>query len=183
MRMFVAIPLPELVCDRLAQIRGGLENARWVDPENMHLTLRFLGDIDGREAADVDAELRSVVVPTFEIELTGLHTFGNSKKINALYVGVEGPEPLTRLQTKVENSAQRAGLVPEGRKFRPHVTLARFKGPPGAKLGNFLREHSLVRSGPVPVDRFALYSSKLTQKGPIYRIEAEYPLEPATVAS
>jgi 2'-5' RNA ligase len=83
----------------------------------------------------------------------------------------------------VEKSVQRAGQPPEGRKFRPHVTLARFKGPPGPKFGNFLHQHSLFRSGPVPVDRFALYSSKLTQKGPIYRTEAEYPLEPATVGS
>ena len=183
MRLFVAIPLPELLCDQLAQMRGGLENARWVDPENMHLTLRFLGELDGREAADVDAELNAISVPSFEMELAGLHTFGNGKKINSLYVHVEAPEPLTRLQTKVEKSVQRAGLAPEGRKFRPHVTLARFKGPPGPKFGNFLHQHSLYRSGPVPVDRFALYSSKLTQKGPIYRIEAEYTLEPATVGS
>jgi 2'-5' RNA ligase len=181
MRLFVAIPLPEMLCDRLAQMRGGLENARWVPPENMHLTLRFLGELDGREAADMDAELNSISVPTFEIELAGLNTFGNGKKINALYVGVEAPEPLTRLQTKVEKSAQRAGQPAEGRKFRPHVTLARFKGHPGPKFGNFLHQHSLFRSGPVPVDRFCLYSSKLTQNGPIYRVEAEYPLEPATV--
>jgi 2'-5' RNA ligase len=183
MRLFVAIPLPEMLCDRLAQMRGGLENARWVPPENMHLTLRFVGELDGREAADVDAELNTIAAPTFEIELAGLNTFGNGKKVNSLYVGVEAPEPLTRLQTKVEKSIQRAGQPPEGRKFRPHVTLARFKGHPGPKFGTFLHQHSLFRSGPVHVDRFCLYSSKLTQNGPIYRVEAEYPLEPATVAS
>lgn len=179
MRLFVAIPLPEALCDRLAQMSGGLDNTRWVDPENMHLTLRFLGELDGREAADVDATLGAISAPTFELELTGVDTFGNGKKVSTLWVGVDAPEPLTRLQNKVEKAVQRAGLEPEGRKFRPHVTLARFKGPPGPKLETFLQQYALFRSGPVHVDRFVLYSSKLTPKGPIYRAEAEYPLEPA----
>lgn len=183
LRLFVAIPLPEQLCERMAQMAGGLDNARWVDPANMHLTLRFLGELDGRTAADVDAELGGVRVPAFEIELNGLGTFGSGRKVSALWVGVRGPEPLTRLQVKVEQAAQRAGVEPEGRKFRPHVTLARFKGPPGPKLGDFLQRHGLFRSGPVEVDRFLLYSSKLTPNGPIYREEAEYPLEPAAVES
>lgn len=180
MRLFVALQLPETLRDRLAQMRGSLANVRWVDAENMHLTLRFVGEIDGREAADLDAELSTISVPSFEFELAGLDTFGNSKKVNALYVGAQAPEPMTRLQTKVEKAVQRAGQPPEGKKFRPHVTIARFKGPPGPKFGTFLSQHSLFRSGPIFVDRFALISSKLTQKGPIYRTEAEYPLEPAT---
>lgn len=182
MRLFIAIPLPERLTDRLAQMAGGLENARWVDPDNMHLTLRFLGELDGREAADADTELGGVRVPAFDMELAGINTFGNGKKVNALWVGVEAPEPLTRLHTKVEQAVQRAGVEPEGRKFRPHVTLARFKGPPGPKLGNFLHEHALFRSGPVHVDRFVMYSSKLTPKGPIYREEAVYPLDPVVPA-
>ncbi|RDD63411.1 RNA 2',3'-cyclic phosphodiesterase [Ferruginivarius sediminum] len=177
MRLFVAIPLPEQLTDRLALMAGGLDNARWVDPDNMHLTLRFLGELDGREAADVDAALGEIRVPAFDMELADIGSFGNGKKVNALWVGVEAPEPLTRLQTKVEQAVQRAGVEPERRKFRPHVTIARFKGPPGPKLGNFLHEHALFRSGPIHVDRFVLYSSKLTPKGPIYREEAVYPLE------
>jgi 2'-5' RNA ligase len=180
MRCFVALPLPEQIRDRLARMRGGLENARWVEPENLHLTLRFLGELDGREMADVDAALSAVSVPNFEILLAGLNTFGNGKKLHALYVGVEAPEPLTRLQGKVEKAVQRAGQPAEGRKFLPHVTIARFKGAPGGKFGAFLQEHSLFRSEPIPIDRFVLYSSKLTPNGPIYRAEAEYPLDPAT---
>lgn len=178
MRLFVAIPLPEALRDRLAQMRGGLNNTRWVDVDNMHLTLRFLGEIDGREAADLDAALATIRVPAFEMELVGLGTFETGKKVNALWVGVEAPEELIRLQGKVETAAQRAGQPPEGRKFRPHVTLARIKGAPGPKLGTFLREFSLFRSGPFLVDRFVLYSSKLTERGPIYREEAVYPLDP-----
>lgn len=177
MRLFVAIPLPEDIRDQLAQMGGGLNNARWVDPDNMHLTLRFLGKIDGREAADLDAALATIRVPAFEMELAGLGTFETGKKITALWVGVEAPEELERLQGKVESAAQRAGQPPEGRKFRPHVTLARFKGAPGPKLGGFLRAFSLFRSEPIFVDRFVLYSSKLTEKGPIYREEAVYPLD------
>lgn len=182
MRLFVAIPLPEELTDRLAQMAGGLDNARWVDPGNMHLTLRFLGELDGRQVADVDAELGGIRVPAFDIELADIGSFANGKKVTALWVGVEAPEPLSRLHAKVENAVRRAGVEPEGRKFKPHVTLARFKGSPGPKLGDFLRQHALFRSGPVHVDRFVLFSSKLTPKGPIYREEAVYPLEAAQEA-
>jgi len=179
MRLFVAIPLPEALTDRLGQMRGGLTNARWVDPDNMHLTLRFIGEVDGRVMRDIDAELGAISAPTFDMALAGLGTFGNGKKVNAIWVGVDAPDELAQLQLKVEKAVQRAGLPGEGRKFRPHVTLARFKGAPGNKLGTFLREHSLFRSAPFHVDRFQLISSLRTQKGPIYRAETEYPLEPA----
>jgi 2'-5' RNA ligase len=178
MRLFVAIPLPEDLCTRLSGFAGGLDNTRWVEPDNMHLTLRFLGELDGREMADVDAALAGIDAPAFDMELKGLGTFGSAKKVQALWVGVEGPEPLYRLQTKVEQAVQRAGCDPERRKFKPHVTLARFKGPPGRKLQDFLQQYGLFKSGPIYVDRFRLYSSLLTQKGPIYRTEAEYRLRP-----
>jgi 2'-5' RNA ligase len=145
----------------------------------MHLTLRFIGEVDGHQMRDIDTELNGITAPTFDMELAGLGTFGNGKKVNALWVGVDAPDQLAQLQLKVEKAIQRAGLPGEGRKFRPHVTLARFKGAPGDKLGTFLREYSLFRSGPFHVDRFQLISSLRTPKGPIYRPEAEYPLEPA----
>lgn len=177
MRMFVAVPLPEELREQIALMQAGLENVRWVAPENLHLTLRFLGDLDGAEAADLDAALAGIAAPCFEIALGGITTFGNGRKVNALAIGVEAPEPLVRLQAKVEKAVQRAGQPAEGRKFRPHVTLARFKGAPGPKLGVFLQRYGLFRSDPVAVDRFQLLSSKLTPNGPIYRIEAEYPLQ------
>lgn len=180
MRLFVAIPLPEDLRLQLGGWAGGLDNTRWVDPENMHLTLRFLGEVDGREMADIDAELSGIDAPAFDMELKGLGTFGSSKKVQALWLGVEAPEPLYRLQTKVEQAVQRGGQEPERRKFKPHVTLARFKGPPGRKLGDFLQQYGLYKSGPIYVDRFHLYSSMLTPKGPLYRVETEYPLRPQT---
>lgn len=177
MRLFVALPLPESLRERIALMQQGLDNVRWVAPENLHLTLRFLGDLDGREAADLDAALRGIDVPAFEMALAGLNTFGNGKKVRAVVLDAEAPEPLLRLHTKVEQAVQRAGQPGEGRKFRPHVTLARVKGPPGRKLGIFLQQHGLFRSDPMLVDRFQLYSSKLTEDGPIYRVEADYPLD------
>jgi len=177
-RLFVALPLPEDVTDRLARMGGGLANTRWVAPANMHLTLRFIGEVEGHVFRDVDTALSGIAAPTFEMALAGLGTFGNGKKVNALWVGVDAPEQLTDLQHKVEKAVQRAGLPGEGRKFRPHVTIARVKGPPGNKLGDFLRAHSLFRCAPFHVDRFQLVSSQRTPKGPVYRVEAEYPLEP-----
>jgi len=176
--MFVAVPLPEELRDQIALMQSGLDNVRWVAPENLHLTLRFLGDLDGGEVADLDAALAGIAAPCFEIALAGLSTFGNGRKVNALALGVEAPEPLIRLQTKVEKAVQRAGQPAEGRKFRPHVTLARFKGAPGTKFGPYLQRHGLFRCDPVAVDRFQLISSKLTPNGPIYRVEAEYFLQP-----
>lgn len=179
MRLFVAIPLPEDVRERLSLLCSGLPAARWVEPETMHLSLRFLGEVDGRQAADVDSALGGIKVPAFAIELAGIGQFGDNRRVRALWVGVEPQELLMRLQAKVENAVQRAGLAPEGRKYRPHVTLARFKqNPPGPKLGRYLHEHGLFRHGPVPVDRFALFSSFLSASGAIHRVEADYPLEP-----
>jgi 2'-5' RNA ligase len=183
MRLFVALPLPEELRDRLGGLSGGMDNTRWVDPDNLHLTLRFLGELDGRQARDMAAELSGIDAPAFDMELKGLGTFGSGKKVQALWVGVDGPEPLYRLQTKVEQAAQRIGLAGERRRFKPHVTIARFKGPPGRKLGDFLQAHGLFASGPIYVDRFQLISSQLTPKGPIYRVEAEYPLTPQPSAA
>lgn len=183
MRLFVAIPLPEDVQERLSLLCSGIAAARWVEPENMHLTLRFLGEVDGGQAADVDSALGGIKVPAFDLNLNGIGQFGDGRKVRTLWVGVEPHELLMRLQTKVENAVQRAGLPPEGRKYKPHITLARFKSNPGPKLGRYLCENSLFRLGPIPVNDFALYSSFLSPKGAIHRVETDYPLEPAVPVS
>lgn len=176
MRLFVAIALPEEIRERLSALQHGIPGARWVRPENLHLTLRFIGEVDGRQAQDIDAALAAVRSPGFSVTLAEVGRFGANAKVRALWVGMQTSEPLKRLHAKVEQALQRAGLEPEGRKFRPHVTLARFNGNPRGRLYDYLARHALFRAEPFVAEEFVLYSSFLSQGGAIYRAEAEYPL-------
>ncbi len=176
MRLFIALALPDDIKERLAGLQRGVKEARWVKPENLHLTLRFLGELDGHQAHDVDAALTSLGGEAFSMRLAGLDGFGEGRKLRALWVGAEDPEPVKRLQAKVERAVQQAGIAPNGRKFIPHVTLARFKRAPSPDLSSYLQSHSLFRSEPFAVTEFVLFSSFLAREGSIYRPEARYPL-------
>ena len=178
MRLFVAITLPDEQRAQLATLANGLPGARWVNEENLHLTLRFLGELDGGQAADVDEALAGLRVPGFELQLEGVSHFGEGRKLRSLWAGVQPNPVLDRLHDKIEQALIRVGLSPEKRKFRPHITLARFKSNPGPKLQEFLAHNALFRSAPFPVDSFTLYSSFLSTNGAIHRAEADYPLEP-----
>jgi 2'-5' RNA ligase len=140
-RLFVAIDLPEAVCDRLAALCAGVPGARWVDPVNFHLTLRFIGEVDNRTADDIDAALAAVRVPRFDLWLRDVGIFGRGRGVRALWAGVDPSEDLTRLQGKVENAAYSAGLPRETRKFSPHVTLARLRGVSASRLQGFVAAH------------------------------------------
>jgi RNA 2',3'-cyclic 3'-phosphodiesterase len=176
MRLFVAIALPEDLRERLAALQHGLPGARWVAPENLHLTLRFIGEADRRQTQDLDAALAAIRVPRFSLSLAGLGHFGSERKLRSLWVGLDPCEALNRLQAKVALAPRRADLAPSGQKFRPHVTLARFKAKPGARHTEFIARHALFRAAPFAVEDFVLFSSFLGQGGPIYRAEARYPL-------
>ena len=176
MRLFIAITLPEEVQDSLAQLEAGLPGARWVAPQNLHITLRFLGDIDGQDAQDIDAALEEIRVPAFPMTIAGVGRFGDGKKVRQLWAGVEPHPNLVRLQGKVESAVVRSGQPPERRKFKPHVTLARFKSRPGPRLGDYMTAHGLFRLPPFEVESFALYSSFLSSSGSIYSEEAVYAL-------
>jgi len=176
MRLFVALSLPDDLRVRLAGLAGGLPNARWVAPENLHLSLRFIGEVDGVQAHDVDAALAQISAPAFTLSLAGVDRFGAGGKVRSLWAGVEENAELSRLHGKIEQALQRAGLPPEGRKFKAHVTLARFKGNPGGKLHDYLAHYALFRSEPFVVHEFILYSSFLSHNGAIYRAEASYAL-------
>jgi 2'-5' RNA ligase len=146
MRLFVAIELPQPIKDRLVALCSGLHGAKWAEPKQMHLTLRFVGDVDGPQASDIADALGQVFSPRFEIELAGLGDFSSRGRPNVLWVGVRPNAALTALQAKVESAVRRAGLALEGRRFHPHVTLARFAdGPRGGggrpNLGRYFSEH------------------------------------------
>jgi 2'-5' RNA ligase len=182
LRLFVAIPPPEAIRDRLLDLEGGVPGARWVEADNLHLTLRFLGEVDEPMAADLDAELARLRAPAFEMALAGVDCFGSPKKPATLWAGVDAPPALGHLRDKVDRAAVAAGFAPERRKFKPHVTLARLKDAPRERLGRWLAENGLFRTPPFTVDRFALYRSDLRADGPVYTELAVYPLEGAAPA-
>jgi 2'-5' RNA ligase len=175
-RLFVALDLPEQVRLRLQILSGGVPGAHWVRPESLHLTLRFIGEVDGGTGRDIDDALMSISPPGFDLALAGVGAWESKGRANALWVGVDKNPALNHLQAKIESALVRIGLEPEPRKFAPHVTLARLKDAPASRIGTFLGEHGLFRLEPFRVERFVLYSSFLSRSGAIYTPEALYPL-------
>ena len=174
-RLFVALELPEAVRSRLSMLQGGVPGARWSTDEQLHLTLRFIGEVDDHVAHDIDDALAGIHAPAFALELAGVGEFGG-KNPRALWAGVRASEPLLHLQKKVETALQRIGLPAEERKFSPHVTLARLRSAPHEKIVQFLTHHALFASGPFQVDLFVLFSSHLGSGGSVYHAERTYAL-------
>lgn len=176
-RLFVGIALTEDQRQPLASLCVGLPHARWVTPDSMHLTLRFIGEVDQGVAQDLHDSLAQVQARPFEVTLAGVGTFGSSRHPHTLWVGVDRSAELAHLHDKVESAVVRAGLPPEARKFSPHTTLARFRESPGPRLGEFLAGNALLRPPPLTVSHFTLFSSHLGHSGAVYSAEAEYPLD------
>jgi RNA 2',3'-cyclic 3'-phosphodiesterase len=176
-RLFVALALPVALKAQLAGLAGGgIPGAKWVPPENYHLTLRFIGEVETWRAEEVDEALASIRAPSFELSLRGLGTFEKGGKVQALWVGAEKTEGLAFLQGKVETALQRVGLERERRRFAPHVTLARTEKAPPEKLIAYVQAHNLFRAPPVPVETFTLFSSRLGKEQAVYVPEVEYGL-------
>lgn len=177
-RLFTGIEIPADIADRLALLRGGLQGARWIDPENYHVTLRFVGDIDARTADEIADALDRVRRTEFALRLDGLDVFGSSKP-HALVARVTGSRALAELQAEHERIIQRIGLPPEGRRFTPHVTLARLRGTGPRDAAAYLGLRGHLLSQPFPVTRFVLFSSKASTGGGPYVVEQSYPLQEA----
>ncbi len=173
-RLFVAIPLPELVRDRLAGLSGGVRGARWTPPENMHLTLRFIGEVVEPDLTEIAGALSAIEAPAFPLRFQGVGQFGDRRRARVLWAGVARSGPLHALRDRIENALRGAGIVPEGRRYIPHVTLARLKETRPAHLAPFLAAHAAFETQDFEADRFILYSSHLGQAGAIHTAEAEY---------
>ncbi len=174
-RLFVALEIPEQVRVMLTRLQSGVPGARWAAPEQMHLTLRFIGEVDEPVAHGIDDALSGIHAPDFAMELAGAGEFGG-KNPRALWVGARSNDAIFHLQRKIETALQRFGLEPERRKFTPHVTLARLKAAPRGRVMDFLTDHALFASGPFKIDHFVLFSSLLGSSGSIYRHERVYSL-------
>jgi len=176
MRLFVALAIPSALRTQLAGLAGGIPGAKWVAPENYHLTLRFIGEVEPWRAQEVDEALAAIRARPVELSLRGLGTFEKAGRIQALWVGVERSEGLAHLQRKVETALQRIGLEPERRGFAPHVTLARTDKAPPEKIVAYVQAHNLFRAPAVSVESFTLYSSRLGKEQAVYVPEVEYDL-------
>ncbi|WP_353187340.1 RNA 2',3'-cyclic phosphodiesterase [Bosea sp. (in: a-proteobacteria)] len=177
-RLFIALEIPADVATELTLHRGGLSGARWIDPSDYHVTLRFLGDVDRRMANDVDHMLSDLGAYPFEVTLDALGSFGGDKP-RALFARVAPSRALTELQTDVERQMRRLGMPAEGRKFVPHVTLARLRDTTPVELAHFLSLHPIVRPISFTARRVALMSSRDSIGGGPYVLEAAYPLGPS----
>ena len=175
LRLFVGIEFPPELKLHLSMLETVIPGARWVDPGNFHLTLRFIGEVDEGVAADIDEALVRLRARRFTLQLAGTGVFGGGKP-RALWVGVERHPELVALRDKIEKALIRIGLEPEQRKFAPHVTLARLREPVLDQLGQFLAVHAQFRAEPLPVEHFSLIASFPTKAGSIYEDQADYPL-------
>jgi len=175
MRLFTALALPDTVASSLLMLQSGVPGARWQTREQLHLTLRFIGEADGRDAIAIDDALATISDPVFSIELKGVGSFGG-KRPRSLWAGVAANEALLHLQRKIESALQRIGIEADRRKYTPHVSLAKLKGTQHGHVLDFLTDHALYASGPFAVNGFILYSSLLTPNGSIYRAEKAYQL-------
>jgi 2'-5' RNA ligase len=175
-RLFAALSIPQDIGLALARRQTGVEGARWRPLDALHLTLRFFGEIREDVARDLDAELSAVRGRPFEIALSGVGAFGDGPDIHAIWAGVAESEPLRRLARACETAARRAGLKADSRHYRPHVTLAYLRHPDPAEVAAWIQANNLLKSPPIHVTSFGLYSSFLGSEQAHYRLEAEYPL-------
>ena len=175
LRLFVGIGFPPELKLRLSLLCSGLPGAKWVDPGNLHLTLRFIGEIGEDVAADIDEALSRLRARRFTLQIAGTGVFGGERPRN-LWAGVERSPELVGLRDKVEQALIRIGLAPEPRKFSPHVTLARLRDPPLDKLREFLVARAQFRADPLRVEGFSLIASFQTKSGSVYEDQADYPL-------
>jgi RNA 2',3'-cyclic 3'-phosphodiesterase len=176
-RLFVAIDLPDETKDAIAGIVDRrLAGARWLPREQLHLTLRFIGDADDKLFHEIKTGLESVKEKPFPLTLKGVGHFPPKREPRVLWVGGEGNEQLNNLQRRIELEVAKTGIEADMRRFSPHITIARLKDTPSAKVALLEERYRQFMSGPFPVVEFYLYSSILTREGAMHRREAAYRL-------
>jgi 2'-5' RNA ligase len=173
-RLFVAIRPPRQIRERLLDLMGGVQNARWQCDGQLHLTLRFIGEVDRHRAQDVAAVLASIRHPTFEIAISGVGSFGKRGK-GAIWAGVTPHDELHLLHKKVDQACLRAGIEPDTRAYHPHITLARL-GRNAGPVEPFIACWAGLSSARFTVNSICLYESRLGSEGASYTIAERYPL-------
>ena len=178
-RLFTGIVLPPELADELASLATPLAGARWIEPEDMHVTLRFAGDIDNATADEFHAALSTIDEPAFSLRVAGFGAFGGQQP-RTLWAGVEDNQWLDALQRATERAARSAGLKPEKHSFKAHVTLARLKGTRPEAVARVLSQLGAFTSAPFQVEEFALFSSRPKVGGGPYVVEDTFELRGAS---
>lgn len=173
-RLFTGIEIPAPIRLRLSLIRAPLDGAKWIDADNMHITLRFVGDVDGRTADDFADALADVHAQPFSVTIRGAGAFGG-REPRVLWAGVSAGPELDALYRGHERAARLAGLEPDPRDFKPHVTLARLRRTRVQPVARFLEENGDLHMEPFTVTRFVLLSARPGSGGGPYAVEAAYP--------
>ena len=174
-RLFVAIEISDPVKDVLSRLQTGLKGAKWVSRENLHLTIRFLGDVSENEVEDIDAALREIRYKPFSLEFQGLDVFSSGERVRSLWIGISSKVEIAYLKKRVDGTLFRVGVRPDTRKYVPHVTLARLRGRQ-QKLSHYFETVDPQTRVSVDVKALTLFSSYLGRKGAVYSPVFRYPL-------
>ncbi|SEN18504.1 2'-5' RNA ligase [Sphingomonas gellani] len=177
-RLFVALRPPPAIREDLLSLQGGVPGARWQDEEQLHLTVRFIGDVEGPVADDVAAALGSVHASAPTARLFGVGAFRHRDRTEAIWAGVQPADPLRALHAKVDQACARAGLERERRSYLPHITLARFSRSAGGDpaIERWLAERAGLSGPSFPMMHLILYQSVLGRDGARYEAIARWPL-------
>ena len=176
--LFVAVALPETIAERLAVLGGGVPGARWVPAGNMHITLRYLGELEDSLADEVSTALAGINHAAFLLKASGVGCFGKRNDPRLLYAGVHPHHDLMELHHRMERLLHQCRIPPDGRKYHPHITLARLKGASSGRIGRFVEANSLLASPSFEVGSFALFETHRSARGSVYTMLRDYALAP-----
>ena len=177
-RLFVALRPPPVIRLRMGATMAGVANARWQDDEQLHLTLRFIGEVERLQAEDIAAALGSIHADAPSASLSGMGRFGRRGRTDTLWAGIAPQEPLAHLHRKVDRACVRAGVAPDTRAYLPHVTLARLPRSAEAEreIERWLADHAALASEAFTMQHLVLYESRLARTGASYEPVARWPL-------
>ncbi|WP_417455996.1 RNA 2',3'-cyclic phosphodiesterase [Kordiimonas sp.] len=173
-RLFVGLEIPESIRDALSHVRGGVEGAHWQRDDQLHLTLAFIGDVPKKTFREIEGELSRISFTPFDLALKSVGLFGKPKQPKCLWAGVEDKAPLMHLHEKVLNALDRVDVDVERRKYKPHVTLARFRRGAQARVGDWLLQGEMLHTPVETVQHFTLFSSQRTHEGSYYTVESRF---------
>ena len=175
-RLFIGIPIASHVRQILSSLGASIPGARAVPEDQIHLTLRFIGEVDALTFGDIKDSLEGLEAPSLTLRISGTGHFPPRGQPRVVWAGVDPAGDVIILRNRVNNRLSLCGIKPEQRKFHPHVTLARLKNSPPQRVAGFLAANAQLQSPPFSVDKVHLYSSTLHPKGALHRVEAVYPL-------